>query len=264
MHAITRRVAMAAALVSLAMATAFPAAARAGEITVFAAASLKTALDMIAIRWQAETGTTVVISYGASSTLARQIQQGAPADLFVSAAENWMDLLQDEGLIVPSSRRDLLGNTLVLVGSGPQASPVEIAPGFDLAGLLGDGRLAMALVDSVPAGQYGKQALTTLGIWDAVEPKVAQAENVRAALALVASGEAPYGIVYGSDAVAAVAAGSDVAVLGTFPADSHQPILYPAALLALSLRPEAAAFLDHLSSPAAATVFESQGFSLLK
>ena len=236
----------------------------AGEITVFAAASLKNALDEIATQWQAETGNTVVISYGGSSALAKQIQQGAPADLFISAAVNWMDTLQQDKLIIDATRRDLLGNQLVLVGFGKDAAPVEIVPGFDLAGLLGDGKLAMALVDSVPAGQYGKEALTTLGVWEAVEPKVAQAENVRAALALVATGEAPYGLVYASDAIADDKADDKLAVVGTFPADSHMPIIYPAAVLATSGKPEATAFLDSLSSGAATAVFEGQGFTVLK
>lgn len=258
-----RRTTLFAAL-CLTTAMTLPAVGLAGEITVFAAASLKTALDEIAAEWQTETGNRVVISYGGSSALARQIQQGAPADLFLSAAVNWMDTLQDDKLIIKASRRDLLGNTLVLVGHGSDAAPVDIVPGFDLAGKLGDGKLAMAMVDSVPAGQYGKAALTSLGVWDAVAPKVAQAENVRAALALVAMGEAPYGVVYGSDAIADDAAGDALAVVGTFPADSHPPILYPAALVATSTKPEAAAFLDSLSSDSATAIFEAQGFTVLK
>ena len=258
--ALTRPAALAATLIC---ALTLPAAAMAEEITVFAAASLKTALDRVAADWQAQTGHRVVISYAGSSALAQQIQQGAPADLFISAAVNWMDWVEEEGLIVPETRRDLLGNALVLVGYGSDAAAVEIAPGFDLAGLLGDGKLAMALVDAVPAGQYGKEALITLGVWDAVEPYVAQAENVRAALALVASGEAPYGIVYASDAIADDAAGDTVAIVGTFPADSHAPIIYPAAVVADSAKPEAAAFLDYLSTDKGDAVFVGQGFTVL-
>lgn len=259
MLTLTRRLILATALT-----LALPAAAMAAEITVFAAASLKNALDAIAADWQAETGNTVVISYGSSSALAKQIQEGAPADLFISAAVNWMDVLQDDKLIIDASRRDLLGNQLVLVAFGKDAAPVDIASGFDLAGLLGDGKLAMGLVDSVPAGQYGKEALTTLGVWDAVEPNVAQAENVRAALALVATGEAPYGIVYASDAIADDRASDSLAVVGTFPADSHKPIIYPAAVVAASTKPEAAEFLESLSSDAATAIFEDQGFTVLK
>lgn len=255
MPALTRIAALAAAL-------ALPAAAGAEEITVFAAASLKNALDAIAAEWGAETGDAVTISYAGSSALAAQIQEGAPADLFISAAVNWMDVLEAEGLIRPETRVDLLGNTLVLVGHG-DAAPVEIVPGFDLAGLLGGGKLSMALVDAVPAGQYGRAALESLGVWSAVEADVAQSENVRAALALVATGEAPYGIVYGSDAIADDAAEDAVTVVGTFPDNSHEPIVYPAAVVAGSAKPEAEAFLDHLGSDAAGAIFVGQGFSLL-
>lgn len=227
----------------------------AGEVTVFAAASLQTALDQIAADWQAQTGHSARITYEGTAKLARQIEAGAPAQVFVSAAENWMDRLEAAELTVPGSRRALLGNTLVLVGSGD-------APAFPLADLpaqLAGGKLAMALVDSVPAGQYGHQALTTLGLWPAVAPQVVQADNVRAALRLVARGEAALGIVYASDAVAEPAVG----VVATFPDTSHQPITYPAALIAPAT-PESQALLDYLSSPAAAKVFESQGFEVLR
>lgn len=246
-----------ATLAALLLAT--PAAA--GEVTVFAAASLQTALDQIASRWEAETGNDVTLSYAGTPALAQQIAQGAPADLFLAASEDWMDDLQSKDLILPESRRDLLGNSLVLVAHG-QAQPVEIGPSLDLAALLNGGKLAMAFVDSVPAGVYGKEALTSLGLWDAAEPHVAQTENVRAALALVATGEAPLGIVYGSDAIAAQAAGDDVSVLGTFPEDSHAPITYPAALVAGRDNPEAAQFLDDLSSREARAIFAAQGFTV--
>lgn len=253
---LTRRAALAlcAGLICL---SAAARTAQAEDITVFAAASLKTALDRIAAGWKAETGNTAVISYAGSSQLARQIEEGAPADLFVSADEAWMDALQKGGLIQPGSRGDLLGNALVLVAPKGTA-PVAIAKGFDLAGLLGENRLAMALVDSVPAGKYGKAALTSLGVWGAVAPKVAQADNVRAALALVATGEAPYGIVYATDA----AAESRVAVVGTFPEDSHPPIIYPAALTS-GAKPAAADFLSYLKGPKARAAFEGQGFTVL-
>ena len=237
-----------------------PVRAGAEDITVFAAASLKTALDEIVTGWSAATGNTARVSYAGSSALARQIEQGAPADVFISASRGWMDALAAGRHVRKETRRDLLGNTLVLVAHGRDAAPVEIAPGFDLAGMLGDGRLAMALVDSVPAGIYGKAALTSLGIWEAVAPKVAQADNARAALALVAAGEAPMGTVYRTDA----AADDDVTAVATFPAGSHPPIVYPAAVTAESASPDTAAeFLDHLSGAEARAAFERQGFVVL-
>ena len=243
---------------ALALALATPAAA-AEEVVVFAAASLKTALDQIATDFQAATGNTVVISYAGSNTLAQQIIQGAPADIFVSANEKWMDEVAKANLIAEGTRADLLGNTLVLIAHGKAAAPVEIGPGFDLAALLGDEKLAMAMVDSVPAGQYGKAALETLGIWAAVEPNVAQSDNVRAALALVSTGEAPYGIVYATDAVA----DDNVTVIGTFPADSHAPIIYPAALLTTAADDADRAFYQALSSDASDAIFAAQGFAIL-
>ncbi len=247
--------ALCAGLIATLPALARPAQAE--TVTVFAAASLKTALDQIAADWQRQTGNRAVISYAGSSQLARQIEQGAPADLFISADEGWMDAAEKAGMIVPASRRDLLGNSLVLVA--PKGTkPVAIKKGFDLAGVLGPGRLAMALVDSVPAGIYGQAALTSLGVWAAVQPKVAQADNVRAALALVATGEAPYGIVYATDARAE----PRVTVVGTFPQDSHPPIIYPAALVA-GAKPAAAGFLDDLSGPQATAAFEGQGFTMV-
>ena len=247
-----------AALVVAALAAPLPAAA--SGVVVFAAASMKTALDAFAGRWQGQTGTTVTISYAGSSRLAQQILQGAPADVYISANTGWMDAVQKAGLIAEGGRRDILGNTLVLIAHGAKAPPVAIGPGFDLAGLLGDGKLAMALVASVPAGQYGKAALTALGVWDAVAPKVAQADNVRAALALVSTGEAPYGVVYATDALA----DPGVSVVGTFPADSHPPIVYPAALLKTAADPAARAFYDALAGAEAATVFAAHGFAVLR
>ena len=233
--------------------------ALADDVTVFAAASLRNALTDIAAQWQDETGNTAVLSFAGSSALARQIQEGAPADVFISANVDWMDTLEADGLIQADTRRDILGNSLVLIAHGADAAPVDIAPGFDLAGLLGDEHLAMAFVDSVPAGIYGREALTSLGIWEDVLPHVAQSENVRAALALVASGEAPYGITYATDA----AADDNVTVVGTFPADSHPPIIYPAALTAETASDAAAQFLDYLSTDAARPLFERQGFTVI-
>jgi len=233
--------------------------ARAAEVTVFAAASLKNALDEVAAGWQAATGNTVSISYAGSARLARQIEQGAPADLFISANTAWMDHLDEAGLIDEASRRDLLGNRLVLVAHGRDVAPVDLAPGADLAHRLGDGRLAMALVDAVPAGIYGKAALEGLGLWASVADRLAQTDNVRAALALVALGEAPLGIVYATDAVAE----DRVTVVATFPEDSHPPIVYPVALTVEGTRSAAVDLLAWLGSAAARGSFERQGFSVL-
>jgi molybdate transport system substrate-binding protein len=242
---------------ALSFALAAPAA-MAEQVTVFAAASLKTALDAVAADWKAATGGTAALSYGGSSALARQIEAGAPADVFISASPEWMDELDGKGLLEPGTRRDLLGNALVLIAHGKSADPVELAPDFDLAGHLGpEGRLAMAMVDSVPAGQYGKAALTSLGLWDSVAPRVAQADNVRAALALVAAGEAPLGIVYRTDA----GAEDNVTIIGTFPENSHPPIVYPIARIRGA---GGEAFLDWLAGPAAAARFREAGFRLIE
>ncbi|MBJ3776690.1 molybdate ABC transporter substrate-binding protein [Acuticoccus mangrovi] len=242
------------------MALAVPAAASADEVVVFAAASLKNALEDVADAWHEETGGTATISFAGSSALARQIQAGAPADVFISANVGWMDTLEEDDLIIADTRRDVLANSIVLIAADPDAAPVTLEPGVDIAGLLDGGRLAMALVDAVPAGIYGKAALTSLGVWDDVAPQVAQADNVRAALALVARGEAPYGIVYATDAAAEPA----VKVVATFPADTHPPIIYPAALTTGTDDPDAADFLDFMSSPAAAPLFERQGFKVIE
>ena len=232
---------------------------RAEEVVVFAAASLKTALDEVAAEFEASTGHSVTISYAGSNQLAKQIIEGAPADIFLSAAVNWMDAVDQVGLVVLGQRRDLWGNDLVLIAHGTDASPVEIGPELDLAKLLGGGMLSMAMVDAVPAGQYGKQSLEALGLWAVAEPLVAQSENVRAALALVATGEAPYGIVYASDAVA----GDNVTVVGQFPETSHAPITYPAALLTGAADAADRAFFDALSADAADAKFAAQGFKIL-
>jgi len=237
-----------------------PVAAAAESVVVFAAASLKNALDDIALEWRSAEGGRATLVYAGSSVLARQIQQGAPADVLISANVDWMDALEKDGLIRTETRRDLLGNQLVLIAHGKDVAPIELAPGVDLMALLGDQRLAMALVDAVPAGVYGKAALISLGIWDEIAPRVAQTDNVRAALALVARGEAPYGIVYATDAVAEAA----VSVVATFPAKSHPPIVYPAAVTAESTNPAAPAFLAFLSSQAARPLFERQGFGVIE
>jgi molybdate transport system substrate-binding protein len=249
-------------LVLLAAWLALPAmttAVQAADVTVFAAASLKDALDDAAKVYEAKTGHKVVISYAASSALAKQIEGGAPADMFFSADLDWMDYLQQKNMLDTASRRTLLGNTLVLIAPKDSTVSLPIEKNFPLLQALGaDGKLAMASVDSVPAGKYGKAALIYLGVWEAVAPRVAQAENVRAALAFVARGETPLGIVYGTDAKAEPA----VRVVGIFPEESHPKIEYPVALLAKA-KPGARAFLDFLLSPQAAPSFEAQGFSIL-
>nr|WP_309391596.1 molybdate ABC transporter substrate-binding protein [Chelatococcus sambhunathii] len=252
-----------AALAEVANAAAGSGAARAdakAPVVVFAAASLKNALDAIAKDWTRESGVEVKASYAASSALAKQIEQAAPADLFISADVPWMDYVAQKDLIVPATRVDLLGNRLVLVASKDWSKgDVELKSGVDLAALLGDGRFAMGEVSSVPAGKYGKAALEKLGIWPSVSGKVAGAENVRAALALVARGEAPLGIVYKTDA----AADKGVKVVGTFPADSHPPIIYPMAKLKSATSSNADAFLNRLSSAGAKKTFEEAGFTVI-
>lgn len=231
------------------------APALADQVTVFAAASMKTALDGIAADFTATTGDDVVISYAGSNQLATQIIESAPADIFISAAVNWMDAVEDAGLIAPGNRIDLLGNRLVLVGPA-DAAPVVLGPDTDLVALLDGGVLAMAMVDAVPAGQYGKAALESLGLWEAVAPHVAQTDNVRAALLLVATGEAPYGITYATDA----AAEPGVSITATFPQNTHPPIIYPAALLTDSA--PARTFYDMLTSATAESIFTAQGFTI--
>ena len=227
------------------------------KVTVFAAASLKNALDSIAAAWKAESGKEATISYAASSALAKQIESGAPADLFVSADLDWMSYLREKNLIKEGSEVQLLANRIVLIAPADADVKAEIARNFDLAGLLGGGKLAMGNVDAVPAGKYGKAALESLGVWQSVY--VAQAENVRAALALVATGEAPLGIVYETDAIAE----KKVKVVGVVPENSHPPIIYPAAVTVDANSADAAAFLAYLTTAQAKTLFEAQGFTVL-
>jgi molybdate transport system substrate-binding protein len=226
-------------------------------VIVFAAASLKNALDEIATSWQQESGQSVKTSYAASSALAKQLEQDAPAQIFISADLDWMDYLEGKGLIEAGSRSNLLGNALVLVAPKGSTLSIELKPGADLAKALGEGRLAVGNVDSVPAGKYAKAALGKLGIWDSVASKLAQAESVRAALLLVSRGEAPLGVVYRTDA----AADPNVKIIATFPADSHPPIIYPIALTRKA-NEAAASFLEAIKSPKAASVFKAQGFTV--
>lgn len=255
-----RFLAFAAAFAIAVLPGAGSALAADAPLTVFAAASLKESMDEAAAAYQASTGQPVRVSYAASSTLARQIAQGAPADVFVSADLAWMDELQAEGLVDPATRSELLGNTLVLVApAGSAARPLELRRGTDLLPLLGErGRIALGMVDSVPAGRYAKAAFESLDMWDALAPRVAGADSVRAALMLVARGEAPLGVVYGSDARAE----PRVRVLAAFPAGSHPDIVYPVAKVAASRHPHAAGFVLWLQQPAARAIFSRHGFSL--
>lgn len=234
------------------------ALAQPAPVTVFAASSLQTALDAVAAAWTRESGNDVVLSYAASSALARQIEQGAPAQVFISADLAWMDYLAERNLIQPATRTNVLRNRLVLVG--PAGSPlVEISPALNLLDLLGGGRLAVADTAAVPAGRYARAALESLGLWVSVADHLAEAENVRAAVTLVSRGEAPLGIVYATDDIA----DPGVVAMGMFPEETHPPIIYPAAVLAGSDNPEALAFIGYLRSPSAQCLFEAQGFTVL-
>ena len=235
-----------------------PLPAFAADVTVFGAASLADALKEIAGDYKKQSGKDVAVSLAASSQLARQIESSGGADIFISADLDWMDYLGNKGLIQRDTRENLLGNRLVLVARKDASVHIAIAPRFDLPGALKDGRLAMADPDSVPAGRYGRAALTALGVWNKVADRVVNAENVRVALAYVARGEAPLGIVYETDAKA----DPNVKIVGVFPENTHQPILYPAALIK-DAKPEARTFLAYLASPWARTVFEKDGFTFL-
>ncbi len=252
---------LAAFLVALALSAGLisPAAADDKTLTVFAAASMKNALDDIDAAFTAKTGIKISTSYAASSTLAKQIEQGAPADIFISADTDWMDYSIGKKDINTGTRVDLLGNSIVLIA--PKESKIDtvtIGPGFDLAKLAGDGRIATGDVKSVPVGKYAKAALEKLGAWQAAEPKFAMAESVRAALTLVARSEATLGIVYSTDAKVE----PGVKIVGTFPAASHPAIIYPVAATATA-KPGTDAYLAFLRSTAAKTVFEKYGFKFL-
>ncbi|HLG80317.1 MAG TPA: molybdate ABC transporter substrate-binding protein [Bradyrhizobium sp.] len=236
-----------------------PALAEDKTLTVFAAASMRNALDDIDAAFTAKTGVKVSASYAASSTLAKQIEQGAPADIFVSADTDWMDYAAGRKDINESTRTNLLGNAIVLIA--PKDSTIDnvtISQGFDLAKLAGDGKIATGDVKSVPVGKYARAALEKLGAWQAAEPKFAMAESVRAALLLVARGEAVLGIVYSTDAKVE----PGVKIVGTFPADSHPAIIYPVAATSTA-KPESKDYLDYLHSAAAKAVLEKYGFTYL-
>lgn len=244
-------------LLAVTMLSLVPLAASAQDrVTVFAAASLRNAMDGAAQAFAARTGARVVASYAGSAALVRQIEQGAPADLLVAADAAWMDHAAARKLVRAESRFNLVGNSLVLVAPRDSAvGDVMVTPYFDLAGLAGDGRIAVGDVRTVPAGRYAKAALEGLGVWASAEKRLAMAENVRAALALVARGEAPVGIVYATDARIE----PSVKVIGVFPDGTHPPITYPAALTA-GASPQAAAFLDFLRGPEARAIFARHGF----
>ncbi|ACB81853.1 molybdenum ABC transporter, periplasmic molybdate-binding protein [Methylorubrum populi BJ001] len=247
-----------AGLVAVTLAGAFPATA-AEAPTVFAAASLKNALDDIAGSYAKEGKPAPKVSYAASNTLAKQIEQGAPADLFFSADLDWMDYLAKKDLIQPDTRVSLLANSIVLIAPKDSKAEVKMGPGLDLTAALGTGKLAMGNVEAVPAGKYGKSALEKLGGWAGVKDRIAQAESVRAALLLVSRGEAPLGIVYATDA----AADANVKIVATFPAESHPAIVYPVAITKDSRNPDASALLAYLRGPTAKAAFEKQGFTVL-
>jgi molybdate transport system substrate-binding protein len=228
-------------------------------VTIFAAASMKNALDDINAVFTKATGIKAVASYAASSALMKQIENGAPADVFASADLDWMDYGSQKKLIKDDTRVNLLGNRLVLIAAkDSKVGPVTIGPGFDLAKLAGDGRIVTGDVRAVPVGKYAKAALEKLGAWAAAEPKFAMTDNVRAALTLVARGEAALGIVYATDAKVE----PTVKIVGAFPADSHPAIVYPVALT-VTAKPEAARYLAFLRSQAAKSVFEGYGFTML-
>src|SRR5665213_2619734 len=247
------------ALTLLCGSTRSPALAQDKSLTVFAAASMKNALDDVDVAYTARTGVKVTASYAASSMLAKQIEQGAPADIFVSADTDWMDYATNKKTINEPTRVNLLGNSIVLIApKDSKIDKVTIKPGFDLAKLAGDGKIATGDVKAVPVGKYAKAALEKLGAWQAAEPKFAMAESVRAALALVARGEAVLGIVYSTDAKVE----PEVKIVGTFPADSHPPIIYPVAATATA-KPAATGYLAFLRTTAAKTIFEKYGFKFL-
>ena len=232
-----------------------PLAAHAADITVFAAASLTDAMQEVGKSWEAKSGHTVVFSFAASSVLARQIEASGGADMFISADSDWMNYLDTRSLIAHDTRRDLLGNHLVLISPAGVPVALAIAPHVDLAGALAGGRLAIADPASVPAGKYGKASLISLGVWDSVSGHLAQAENVRAALAFVSRGETPLGIVYTTDALS----DHTVRIVGTFPDSTHAPIVYPVALTK-DAKPLAKHFLVYLSGPQAHAIFAKDGF----
>ncbi len=244
-------------LAGLVLAMAGPAQAK--DLLVFAAASLKNAAEDIGKAYEASGAGKVAFSFAASSDLAKQIENGAPAAIYISADTKWMDYLAERKLIVADSRRDLLGNRLVLIAPADSMLTIDLAAGAPLAQSLGDGKLAMADPDSVPAGRYGKAALEALNLWSSVQPAVVRAKDVRAALAFVQRGEAAAGIVYATDALLS----KKVRIVDEFPESSHPKIVYPIALIAGQDDAAARAFYDYLVGPKARGVFQDYGFSVI-
>jgi len=232
-------------------------AAQADTLTIFAAASLKNALDDISAEWKKTGAAAPVASYASSSVLAKQIEHGAPADIFISADKQWMDYLTQRALVGPA--HDLLGNRLALICGKDNPLKITIKPHFDLAKALGDGRLSVGDPSNVPAGIYAKEALMKLGVWDSVQSKLAPAADVRAALVLVSRGEAPLGIVYETDAKV----DPKVRIAAIFPEDSHAPIRYPVAITTNSHHPDAGKFMAFLDGPAAKEIFAHYGFEVI-
>jgi len=252
-----RRIAARLPVAILAVLLVLAASVTRAETSVYAAASTTDAVNEIAAAFAAKKLGSIVPSYDSSSTLAKQIEHGAPAGVFLSADEQWMDYLEQKKLIAPGTRSDLLGNALVLIApKASSAAAVQIGPGFPLAKMLGDGRLSVGDPAHVPAGIYAKAALDKLGLWDQVKDKLAAGQNVRAALNFVERGETPLGIVYATDAIAS----AKVWEVGIFPEDSHPPILYPVALVAGHESPETHAFLEFLKGSEARAVFAKYGF----
>jgi len=235
-----------------------PLPARSEQVLIFAAASTTDAVSEIIEEYRAATGDTIVASFAASSALARQIENGAPAHLYLSATPLWIDYLDERGLLVAGSRRDRLGNRLALIAPSDSLIDIALSADTSLLDLIGDGHLAMADPDHVPAGLYGRAALESLDLWQSVSAKVVRGNNVRAALALVERGEVPLGIVYRTD----VGASDNSRIITLFPETTHPPIRYPLALVTGQETPEARVFYDHLLSPAAGAIFERHGFTV--
>jgi len=254
--AIRRPILQSAALAVLLAGSGLQTQAQFRDVLVFGAASLKNALEEANNLFLFENGSGIKVSYGASSALAKQIENGAPADVFISADPDWMDYVAERKLINPETREKFLGNKLVLITGANSNVALTIGQNFPLAQALGNGRLAMADPAAVPAGKYGKAALQKLGVWASVANKVAPAQDVRAALLFVSRGEAPLGIVYQTDA----AADKNVKIVATFPESTHPPIIYPIAILASSTNGVAPVYVQYLLSPKAAPFFEKQGF----
>ncbi|MBV9727574.1 MAG: molybdate ABC transporter substrate-binding protein [Gammaproteobacteria bacterium] len=252
------RILLSLGLVCLTIIASLPAAAEQPQILVLAAASLSETVQELSAAYEKTAQVTVKSSFDSSSVLARQIEAGAQADVFFSADAAWMDYLQSRNLIKPGSRKNLLGNSLVLIAPAQSKIQLKIAPHFPLVAALGDGRLATGDPDSVPAGRYARSALTTLGVWDEIAPRLARAENVRVALLYVTRGETPLGIVYATDALAE----KGVRVVDTFPEDTHEPIVYPIALTKTA-KSQAAGFVAYLNGPQGRDIFVKHGFTVL-